>query len=127
MLGRHIFNNAVAVISASLGLACAVGVAQAQAGLSLPLTLGADGSVNSVAYSCADGTDLLVQYVNAGSNTLALIPLKGETRIFVGVISGSGARYVSGASEWWTKGDEARMGDEMSDAKPITCTAAAKK
>ncbi|MFX0547086.1 MliC family protein [Roseovarius sp. S1116L3] len=119
------FTALAAVLSLTLG--STAGVSLAQTGLSLPLTLGPDGSVNSVAYSCGDGTDLVVQYVNAGSNNLALIPLKGETRIFVGVISGSGARYVSGASEWWTKGDEARMSDEMSDAKPITCTAAAEK
>lgn len=103
------------------------GPAQAQATLSLPVALGQDGSVSGVRYSCADGTKLSVQYVNAGANSLALIPLKGETLIFVGVVSGSGARYASGARIWWTKGDEATLSDEMGDAQPVTCAAAAKK
>ncbi|MEX1235912.1 MAG: MliC family protein [Roseovarius sp.] len=102
----------------------ATGPSQAETSLSLPLPLGRDGSIQAMQYSCDDGTELSVQYVNAGSNNLALIPLKGETRIFVSVLSGSGARYVSGPSEWYSKDGEARLSDESSDAPAVTCASA---
>jgi membrane-bound inhibitor of C-type lysozyme len=97
--------------------------ANAQSGLSVPLALGRDGSVNAVRYRCGDGTDLTVQYINAGANSLAMIPLKGETLIFVSVVSQSGVRYVSGASEWYIKDTEATLSGTLSDAPSVTCTA----
>lgn len=117
---------ATMMAAALIGAAFFAGPAQAQASLSLPVALGQDGSISSVRYCCADGTKLSVQYVNAGANSLALIPLKGETLIFVSVVSGSGARYASGAHTWWTKGDEATLSDETGAAQPVTCAAAAK-
>lgn len=88
------------------------GGALAQTDLSLSVSLGDDGAVRSASYKCSDGTDLVVRYVDAGPNALALIPLKGDVVVFVGVIAASGARYVAGASEWWVKGTEARLGDD---------------
>ncbi len=110
---------------ATLVLATTIGAGSAMSGaaLSVPVTLGQAGTVFTVQHSCSDGTGLSVQYVNGEANTLALIPLKGEELIFVNVISGSGARYVSGAHTWWTKGDEATLRDETGQAEPITCTA----
>ncbi|WP_446744209.1 MliC family protein [Silvibacterium acidisoli] len=43
-----------------------------------------------------------VEYINSGSNHLAVVPIHGESQIFANVVSGSGARYASGALIWWT-------------------------
>lgn len=96
--------------------------ALAGATLAVPLVLGPQDTAHSVGYSCDDGTDLTVQYINAQGNRLAIIPLAGEELIFVNVVSGSGARYVTGAREWLVKSDEARLHDKMSDAGPVHCT-----
>jgi membrane-bound inhibitor of C-type lysozyme len=46
-----------------------------------------------------------VQYLNAGENHLALLPMHGQTLIFTNVVSGSGARYAAGRYIWWDAGD----------------------
>ena len=95
----------------------------ADARLSLSLKLGSEGEISTVQYSCVDGTDLSVQYINAEANSLAVIPLKGAELIFVNVVAGSGARYVSGPQTWWVKGDEATLSDQVSGVDPVTCAA----
>ena len=63
----------------------------------------------TVRYECdANGVKLglpaqafAVDYINAGANSLAVLPIAGESRIFVNVTSGSGARYASGDLIWW--------------------------
>ncbi|WP_163025862.1 MliC family protein [Chachezhania antarctica] len=104
----------VMVASAAPGLA--------ETSLSLELDLGADSSVTSVAYKCDTLGDVQVQYINADANSLALIPIDGEQLIFVNVISGSGARYVSGVYEWWSKGDGARLTNQTDEANAQDCT-----
>lgn len=42
-----------------------------------------------------------VEYINAGENHLAILPIAGQSRIFVSISSGSGARYASGDLIWW--------------------------
>jgi membrane-bound inhibitor of C-type lysozyme len=62
-----------------------------------------------VRYECdANGVQLglptqafAVDYINAGPNSLAVLPIAGESRIFVNVTSGSGARYAAGDLIWW--------------------------
>ncbi|SEL32543.1 MliC family protein [Roseovarius nanhaiticus] len=115
--------RAKALTLASLAAVFSGGAAAAQADLTLALDLGPDGSLTAVPYTCTDGSELVVRYVTAGSNSLALIPLKGEVLIFAGVVAGSGARYVSGALDWHSKGDEAILTDELGDAEPLTCNA----
>jgi membrane-bound inhibitor of C-type lysozyme len=75
-------------------------------------------------YQCSDGQALTVQYINAAPNFLAILPVNGQNQIFATTLSGSGARYVSGPYEWWSKGDEATLRDLMQDedAAPLaTC------
>lgn len=100
--------------------------AVAEVVVSVPLQLGAQGDITTVQYSCADGTELPVQYVNAKGNSLALLPLKGKDVIFVNVVSASGARYVAGTREWWSKGGEATLKDELAGADPLACSAKSK-
>jgi membrane-bound inhibitor of C-type lysozyme len=45
-----------------------------------------------------------VQYLNAGENHLAVLPVHGQALIFANVISGSGARYAAGRYIWWDAG-----------------------
>ena len=95
------------LIGAGLGLLMTCGVAHAQLALTLPLP--SDATVTAARYQCDDGRDLAVRYVDAGANSLAIIPLEGEEMVFVSVVAASGARYVSGMWEWWGKGEEATL------------------
>jgi membrane-bound inhibitor of C-type lysozyme len=60
---------------------------------------GADG----VALGLPSGP-FTVEYLNAGENHLAVLPLHGQRLIFANVISGSGARYAAGRYIWWDAG-----------------------
>lgn len=107
-----------------LALPCLIalsGAAHAEAVLSIPLTLGPDSTIIRASYSCNGADPIPVQYLNAGENHLAILPVGGTERIFVNVIAGSGARYVSGQYEWWTKGETASFSDALSDGKPQDC------
>lgn len=61
---------------------------------------GADG----VALGLPSGP-FTVQYLNAGENHLAVLPIHGQALVFANVISGSGARYAAGRYIWWDAGD----------------------
>ncbi|HUZ95784.1 MAG TPA: MliC family protein [Edaphobacter sp.] len=45
-----------------------------------------------------------VEYLNAGENHLAVLPVHGQALVFANVISGSGARYAAGRYIWWDAG-----------------------
>ncbi len=45
-----------------------------------------------------------VEYVNGTNNQLALVPVKGNTMIFVTVPSASGAKYEAKEFVWWEAG-----------------------
>lgn len=88
---------------------------------SVPLKLGAADCVLSQTHICGDADAFAVQYVNMGANALAILPIDREERIFVNVVSDSGAKYVSGADVWWTKGDTATRENEMAAGSLQTC------
>lgn len=104
-----------------LALMLAPAAAAAQPLLSLPLT--SDATLTSTAYACDDGRRPTVTYVTFGSDALALIDGADGPTVFVNVVSGSGARYVAGRSEWWVKGDQATLSDSPSGDAQVTCTA----
>ena len=96
-----------------------LGAGAATVTLDLPGTL----DQQSVAYAC-DGSDakLAVTYYNLPDTQLAVLPVKGTPRAFVSVLAGSGAKYASGSTVWWTRGDVADLYDERTpDAKPVRC------
>ncbi|WP_415183203.1 MliC family protein [Phaeovulum sp.] len=99
------------------------GTAAADVALSIPLDLGHDGNVEAQSYSCGEGEQFAVQYVNTDANTLAIVPVGGQDRIFVNVVSASGARYVSGAHVWWTKGDKATLENTLEEVGIKECQA----
>ena len=102
-----------------------LGAASAQAD---PLTIDLPGAAErqTVAYTCSDGKKVTAEYVNAGSNSLAIVKLGGETVLMASVLSGSGARYAGQQYVWWTKGNTADFYDltKGEDAPPeFSCEA----
>ncbi len=95
--------------------------ASAETMLSVSLNLAENGRVTTVEYSCGDQGSYRVRYINTGDNDLALIPIDGEDRIFVNVVSGSGSRYVSGEYEWWGKGNNATLTDQLEEGSELSC------
>ena len=45
-----------------------------------------------------------VEYINAGANSLVVVPVAGSSLVFANVTSGSGARYAAGQYIWWEAG-----------------------
>ncbi len=93
---------------------------------SMQFVLELDGNAQRdvMRYQCEGIEDAFsVEYINAHPVFLAIVPIEDETLIFVNVISASGARYVSGQYEWWTRGNEATLADITADedAEPIAC------
>lgn len=64
-----------------------------------------------------------VEYLNGAGNSLAVLPVKGQSLIFVSVQSGSGARYASGDMVWWDAGSRgvSLSSDSLSGKKQATC------
>ncbi|HZH50543.1 MAG TPA: MliC family protein [Microvirga sp.] len=108
------------------GLACVLcllpGLGQA-ADIVLRLPQGPSVTRTVVTYACEGRAPMRVEYINAGPNALAVVPLTDGTLVFVNVLSGSGARYASGPYIWWTKGAKADLYDQRQgeSAKPISC------
>jgi membrane-bound inhibitor of C-type lysozyme len=77
----------------------------------------------SINYRC-EGTSatMTVEYINAGEDSLAMVPVEGGRRVMVSVLAASGARYAGGAFVWWTKGREGSLYDLRNgeDADPVT-------
>ncbi|SLN12011.1 Membrane-bound lysozyme inhibitor of C-type lysozyme precursor [Roseovarius albus] len=108
---------------ATLVFVASAGSSAAEATLAVSLNLGKDSSFNSTEYKCENNTSLSVKYVNAGVNSLAIMPIEDENRIFAAVIAGSGVRYMSGPYTWWIKGKNAMLENVMDDGEPVNCAA----
>jgi membrane-bound inhibitor of C-type lysozyme len=97
---------ALAVVLAWSGTAAAV-----ETSMQIVLELSGNAERNVVRYECEGVEPFAVEYVNAAPVFLAFVPVAGENLVFVNVIAASGARYVSGQYEWWTRGSEATLAD----------------
>lgn len=95
--------------------------------LSIPVTGAAGVDSKNLAYEC-DGRTIAVTYLNAGTVSLAVLDIDGETVVAANVVSGSGARYAGGRHVWWSKGDAADlydlMGEGGEDTPVASCRAA---
>ncbi|MDY8109016.1 MliC family protein [Fulvimarina sp. 2208YS6-2-32] len=83
------------------------------------ITLSLEGPVDrqSVTYACRASEDaepnrITVDYINLPHSNLAIVPVDGHPTLFASVVSASGARYVSGAKVWWTRGPRGDLYDE---------------
>lgn len=99
--------TSAAAMAALLALVPLGAAAQTPAPLTLDLPGEAERTV--VTYACrasadADPQTLPVEYINLPGNNFALLPIDGRPTLFVGVIAGSGAKYVANDMVWWTKG-----------------------
>jgi len=114
----------VAAGIAGLGLIATGPALAIETSLQYVLTLTGDVERRQVEYECEGREDLLmVEYVNAAPNFLALLTVEDELRVFANVVSASGARYASGRFVWWSDGAEASLFDETAETDdPImTC------
>ena len=106
-------------LAAILGVGGDLGVSSTQ----VVLALTGDAQTHTIRYEC-DGVaePFAVQYINAAPNFLAIVPAGGSQLVFANVVAASGARYVAGQYEWWTKGSDATFADlQQPDAEPVTC------
>jgi membrane-bound inhibitor of C-type lysozyme len=60
--------------------------------------------VQGVKMGLPDGV-FSVEYLNGAGNSLAVVPVGGNSVIFASVVSGSGARYAGGQYIWWEAGE----------------------
>ncbi len=66
-------------------------------------------SRSTVQYECdAEGAKMglpsgpfSVEYLNGAGNSLAILPVNGESIVFANIFSGSGARYAAKQYIWW--------------------------
>ena len=99
--------------------------AHADVSAGVALNISGDAEVKAVKYTCDGHDPIVVRYVNAAPNFLALVPVDDQTLVFATIIAGSGTKYVSGQYEWRTKGNDATLQDvtEGLDAAPVlTCS-----
>ena len=104
-------------------VAMVTGAGAVETALQLVLELPGNAERNIVRYECDGVEPFAVDYVNASPTFLAIVPIAGERLLFVNVIAASGARYVSGPYEWWTRGSEATLTDVTTTegTEPLAC------
>lgn len=77
-------------------------------------------SSKDVHYLCKDNKEVTVSYVNAtNGDAFAYLAVDGKPHVFVGVTSGSGARYASGRYIWWNKGDTGTLSVDGTRSAPL--------
>jgi len=116
----------VASLVTALTLTGATSAAQTALQLTITTQSG-DFDQRLMRYDCGTESPLVVTYINAAPNFLAIVPLAEETQplIFAAVLSGSGVRYAAGKWLWTTKGLDASLLDTTlaEDAEPVlTCS-----
>lgn len=97
------------------------------ADVSAQVVLNLNGSFerNIVQYHCEGLEPFAVDFINAQPNFLAILPIGGKKLVFVNVMAASGAKYVAGQYEFWTKGSEATLTDLQAEPQtPLACSEA---
>lgn len=95
-----------------------------QVDVSAQVVLSLEGSFerNIVEYQCEGLEPFRVDFINAQPNFLAIIPVGPQKLVFVNTISASGAKYVAGQFEFWTRGSEATLTDLQADPQSVECS-----
>ncbi len=98
---------------------------QSGAAITIPVPTAQAVDSTKATYACDDGSVIEIEYINAGTVSLATLSMKDEFVVAANVIAGSGARYAGNRFIWWTKGREASLYDLMkgADAPGIACHA----
>lgn len=105
-----------------LPLAAAAMMGNVDVSAQVILSLQGDFQKTTHTYQC-DGieTPLTVEFINADPNFLAIVPVGPRKMVFVSVLAASGAKYVAGQYEFWTKGAEATLSDLQADPPSVNC------
>lgn len=86
------------------------------------LSLTGDFQKTSVEYQCEGIEPFTVEFINAEPNFLAIVPVGPRKMVFVNVMTASGAKYVAGQFELWTKGTDATLTDLQATPQSIECS-----
>ena len=118
--------NSIAAIAA-IALLSTLRVAAVEPSLQLQLSADQDFERRTVTYDCGTETPLVVTYLDAVPNFLAIVPVEGETQplVFASVLSDGAARYASGHWIWESKGPDASLFDVTAGedaAAVLTCS-----
>ncbi|MBN9309808.1 MAG: MliC family protein [Devosia sp.] len=103
-------------------LAAAAMMGSADVSAQVVLQLQGNFERNIVQYQCEGLDPFTVDFINAEPNFLAVIPVGPRKMVFVNVMSASGAKYVAGQFEFWTKGSEATLTDLQATPPSVECT-----
>jgi len=126
---RHTLAKAT-FAAAALALSICVPMASAN-DLTIHLPDNPSVSRQTVEYQCdAKGSDIgvpagpfAVEYINAGGNSLVVVPISGKGLIFSSVISASGVRYTARQYTWWdAKGSVTLSSDSMNGKVQSSCS-----
>jgi membrane-bound inhibitor of C-type lysozyme len=116
--------------AAALALSICVSMASAS-DLTIHLPDNPSVSRQTVKYQCdAKGSDIgvpsgpfSVEYINAGANSLVVVPISGKGLVFSSVISGSGVRYSARQYTWWdARGSVILSYDSMNGKIQSSCS-----
>lgn len=86
------------------------------------LSLNGDFQKTTVEYQCEGIEPFSVEFINAEPNFLAIVPVGPRKMVFVNVMTASGAKYVAGQFELWTKGTDATLTDLQATPPSIECS-----
>jgi membrane-bound inhibitor of C-type lysozyme len=126
---RNLMTHNSISLATMLGL---LGCACAASGTDLVIHLSGNSALSrkSVEYRC-DGNaaqigvpagPFSVEYINGGGNSLAIVPISGNSLIFSTVMSGSGARYTTQQYTWWEAKDMVTLSsDSLAGKMQSTC------
>jgi membrane-bound inhibitor of C-type lysozyme len=121
--------SGVAIRGAKLALIASMLVGTARAAdLTIHLPETASVSRKNALYKCdASGskvgvptTSFQVEYINAGVNSIVVVPIAGNSLIFSNVLAGSGARYTAQTYTWWESGSVITLSSESAAGRMQT-------
>jgi membrane-bound inhibitor of C-type lysozyme len=94
----------------------------------LTIHLSGTGSISrqSVGYQCdkagakigVPAGPFTVEYINGGGNSLAVVPISGNSLVFSNVLAASGARYTAKEFTWWEAGNAITLSSDSLAGKP---------
>jgi len=122
-------NNSLYLAALTLGVATFASAAP-ESDLIIHLPGATSISRKTVEYRCdAVGTKIGVpagsfsaEYINAGGNSLVVVPIAGNLLIFSNVFAGSGARYMAQTYTWWeAAGSVTLYSDSLTGKLQSTC------
>ena len=105
-----------------LPLATAAMLGNVDVSAQVVLSLSGNFERNTIQYQCEGLEPFAVDFINASPNFIALVPIGPQRLVFVNVMSASGAKYVAGQFEFWTKGSEATLTDLQATPPSVNCT-----